>query len=158
MESSSPKVVVSRKDTNLIKELFRFEVPEIENGVVEIKAVAREVGGRTKIAVISNNPSVDGAGTCIGQKGSRIGAVSNELNGERVDVVGWSSDLETYLLNALKPAIIEETIFSTNEKGKMQATLKVKEENLSLAIGKRGQNIRLASKLVRMPLSIEKCE
>ena len=156
--SSSPKVVTSRKSVKLVEALFKLEVPEIEEEVVEIKAIAREAGGRTKVAVFSTNDSVDATGTCIGQKGTRINAVVNDLGGERVDVVAWNDDLKEYVANALKPAEIEEIVVVENSEEGSKVELMVKEENQALAIGKKGQNIRLASKLIKMPINIKTAE
>ncbi len=127
-----------------VKALFKLEVPEIQQGIVEIRAVAREVGGRTKIAVSSRDDSIDPVGACVGLKGSRVQAVVNELGGERIDIVPWSPDPERFARMALAPARVAR-VFSDPETRTIQAI--VDEDQLSLAIGRNGQNVRLASEL-----------
>jgi N utilization substance protein A len=139
-----PRLILSRADPLFVKALFKLEVPEIQQGIVEIRAVAREVGFRTKIAVFSRDDSIDPVGACVGLKGSRVQAVVNELGGERIDIVPWSSDPERFAKLALAPARIAR-VFSDPAAKTIQAV--VDEDQLSLAIGKNGQNVRLASEL-----------
>ena len=139
-----PRLILSRGDPGFVTALFRLEVPEIQQGVVEIRAVAREVGSRTKIAVISRDDSIDPVGACVGLKGSRVQAVVNELGGERIDIVPWSPDPERFARLALAPARVAR-VFSDPETRTIQAI--VDEDQLSLAIGRNGQNVRLASEL-----------
>lgn len=140
-----PRLILSRADPLFVKALFRLEVPEIQQGIVEIRAAAREVGSRTKIAVISRDDSIDPVGACVGMKGSRVQAVVNELGGERIDIVPWSSDPERFSRMALAPARVSR-VFSDPDTGTVQAI--VDEDQLSLAIGRNGQNVRLASELI----------
>lgn len=139
-----PRLILSRADPMFVKALFKLEVPEIQQGIVEIRAVAREVGGRTKIAVSSRDDSIDPVGACVGLKGSRVQAVVNELGGERIDIVPWSPDPERFARLALAPARVAR-VFSDPESRTIQAI--VDEDQLSLAIGRNGQNVRLASEL-----------
>ncbi|HXE57016.1 MAG TPA: transcription termination factor NusA [Gemmatimonadales bacterium] len=139
-----PRLILSRADPLFVKALFKLEVPEIQQGIVEIRAWAREVGSRTKIAVISRDDSIDPVGACVGLKGSRVQAVVNELGGERIDIVPWSPDPERFARLALAPARVAK-VFSDPETKTIQAV--VDEDQLSLAIGRNGQNVRLASEL-----------
>src|SRR6478735_5385840 len=139
-----PRLVLSRADALFVKALFKLEVPEIQQGLVEIRASAREVGSRTKIAVFSRDDSVDPVGACVGLKGSRVQAVVNELGGERIDIVPWSPDPERFAKLALAPAKVAR-VFSDPATKTIQAV--VDEDQLSLAIGRNGQNVRLASEL-----------
>src|ERR671936_817752 len=139
-----PRLILSRADGLFVKALFKLEVPEIQQGIVEIRAVAREVGSRTKIAVFSRDDSIDPVGACVGLKGARVQAVVNELGGERIDIVPWSSDPERFAKMALAPARVARVFSDTNAKT-IQAV--VDEDQLSLAIGRNGQNVRLASEL-----------
>ncbi len=139
-----PRLVLSRADPMFVAALFRLEVPEIAQNVVEIRAIAREVGSRTKVAVISKDDSIDPVGACVGLKGSRVQAVVNELSGERIDIVPWSPDPERFARLSLAPARVAK-VFSDPESKTIQAV--VDEDQLSLAIGKNGQNVRLASEL-----------
>ena len=139
-----PRLILSRADGLFVKALFKLEVPEIQQGIVEIRATAREVGSRTKIAVFSRDDSIDPVGACVGLKGSRVQAVVNELQGERIDIVPWSSDPERFAKLALAPARIAR-VFSEPAAKTIQAV--VDEDQLSLAIGRNGQNVRLASEL-----------
>jgi N utilization substance protein A len=143
------QVIVSRADPNFLVELFKLEVPEIESGVVEIKAVAREAGSRSKIAVVSNQEGVDPIGSCVGQRGIRIANVMNELGEEKIDIIEWSEDPEEFIANALSPAKII-SVELTDETAKVR----VEEDQLSLAIGKDGQNVRLAWKLTDYKIDI----
>jgi transcription termination/antitermination protein NusA len=139
-----PRLIMSRADGLFVKALFKLEVPEIQQGIVEIRAVAREVGSRTKIAVFSRDDSIDPVGACVGLKGSRVQAVVNELGGERIDIVPWSSDPERFAKLALAPSRVAR-VFSDATNKTIQAV--VDEDQLSLAIGRNGQNVRLASEL-----------
>ncbi len=139
-----PDIIVSRADPNLVKGLFSIEVPEIQSGAVEIKGIAREPGSRTKIAVASTQEGVDPVGSMVGQRGVRVQAVSNELQGEKMDIILWNDSKERFIINALSPAQVAD--ITLNEKEKI-ATVEVAEDQLSLAIGKDGQNVRLASRL-----------
>jgi N utilization substance protein A len=146
-----PQLVLSRTSPEFIKELFRLEVPEVEEGIVEIKAAARDPGMRAKIAVKSNDPRVDPQGTCIGVRGTRVTAVTNELNGERVDIVLWSSDLPQFVINALSPAEVTSIVVD-EEKHAMDVV--VEPEQVEVAIGRYGQNVRLASELTGWDINI----
>jgi N utilization substance protein A len=139
-----PRLILSRGDPLFVKALFKLEVPEMQQGVVEVRAVAREVGSLTKIAVISRDDSIDPVGACVGLKGSRVQAVVNELGGERIDIVPWSPDPERFARLALAPSRVAR-VFSDPESRTVQAI--VDEDQLSLAIGRNGQNVRLASEL-----------
>jgi len=147
-----PQVVVSRTHPGLVKRLFELEVPEIYDGVVEIKSIAREAGTRTKIAVSSNDPEVDPIGACIGPKGSRVGAVVEELRGEKVDIITWSEDPEKFVAAALAPA---EVYTSTLLEDGRSCRAVVPDNQLSLAIGKEGKNARLAAKLTGYKIDIK---
>jgi transcription termination/antitermination protein NusA len=139
-----PRLVLSRADPLFVAALFKLEVPEMMQGTVEVRAIAREVGSRTKVAVISKDDAIDPVGACVGLKGSRVQAVVNELSGERIDIVPWSPDPERFARLALAPARVAK-VFSDPESKTIQAV--VDEDQLSLAIGKNGQNVRLASEL-----------
>jgi N utilization substance protein A len=139
-----PRLILSRSDPLFVQALFKLEVPEIQQGIVEIRAAAREVGSRTKIAVFSRDDSIDPVGACVGLKGSRVQAVVNELNNERIDIVPWSPDPERFAKLALAPARVAR-VFSDPATKTIQAV--VDEDQLSLAIGRNGQNVRLASEL-----------
>ena len=139
-----PRLILSRADPLFVKALFKLEVPEIQQNIVEIRATAREVGSRTKIAVFSRDDSIDPVGACVGLKGSRVQTVVNELGGERIDIVPWSSDPERFAKLALAPAKVAR-VFSDSVSKTIQAV--VDEDQLSLAIGRNGQNVRLASEL-----------
>ena len=140
-----PRLILSRADPLFVEALFQLEVPEIYQGIVEIKERAREVGGRTKIAVWSRDESIDPVGACVGLKGSRVQAVVSELGGERIDIVPWSSDTETFARRALAPARVSRVI---PDPARQVITAIVDEDQLSLAIGRNGQNVRLASQLI----------
>lgn len=146
-----PEVVLSRTHPNFVRRLFEMEVPEIEEGVVEIKTIAREPGYRTKIAVWSTEEKVDSVGACVGLRGNRVKSVVRELNGEKIDVIRWDSDPEAYISNALSPAKLKQVII--NEE-KSEAEVIVDEDQLSLAIGKKGQNVRLSSRLTGWRIDI----
>ena len=140
-----PRLILSRADPLFVAALFHLEVPEIYQGIVEIRESAREVGGRTKIAVYSRDDSIDPVGACVGLKGSRVQAVVSELGGERIDIVPWHPDTETFARRALAPARVSK-VLSSNERQVITAI--VDEDQLSLAIGRNGQNVRLASQLI----------
>src|SRR6202163_631380 len=146
-----PRLILSRGDPLFVRALFRLEVPEIQQNIVDIRASAREVGSRTKIAVFSRDDSVDPVGACVGLKGSRVQAVVNELGGERIDIVPWSSDPERFAKLALAPARVAR-VFSDPATKTIQAI--VDEDQLSLAIGRNGQNVRLASELTEWKIDL----
>jgi transcription termination/antitermination protein NusA len=146
-----PRLILSRGDPLFVKALFKLEVPEIQQQIVEIRAWAREVGSRTKIAVISRDDAIDPVGACVGLKGSRVQAVVNELGGERIDIVPWSPDPERFAKLALAPARVAK-VFSDPESKTIQAI--VDEDQLSLAIGRNGQNVRLASELTAWKIDL----
>ena len=150
--SKGPQIVVSRTHPGLIKRLFELEVPEIANGIVEIKAAAREPGHRTKIAVWSNDPNVDPVGACVGARGARVRMVTTELRGEKVDIVPYSEEPREFVMRALQPAKVKEVILD-EESG--TATVIVNDYQLSLAIGKEGQNARLAARLTGWRIDIK---
>ncbi len=150
-EQKGPQITLSRTHPNLIKKLFELEVPEIYEGIVEIKSIAREPGERTKIAVWSKDEKVDCVGACVGMRGSRVKNIVSELQGEKIDIIRWSDDIREYITAALSPAKVSEIKL---EKEKQRAEVIVAEDQLSLAIGKRGQNVRLASKLVGWEMDI----
>jgi N utilization substance protein A len=147
-----PQIIVSRTHPGLIKRLFELEVPEILDGVVEIKAVAREPGHRTKIAVVSNDRNVDPVGACVGAKGSRVRMVMNELRGEKIDIIKWTDNLQEFVANALSPAKVKEV--RLQEDGQTALVI-VPDYQLSLAIGKEGQNARLAARLTGLRVDIK---
>lgn len=144
-------IYLSRSHPRFLTKLFEMEVPEIAAGTVEIKNVAREAGSRSKIAVLSNKEEIDPVGSCVGQKGVRVGTVISELGGEKIDIVEWADEEERFIINALSPAKVIEVDIKT--KGK-EAVVTVDEDQVSLAIGKRGQNVRLAAKLTGWKLDI----
>jgi transcription termination/antitermination protein NusA len=150
--TKGPQVVVSRTHPGLLRKLFEMEVPEIEEGIVEIKEVAREPGHRSKIAVASREPAVDPVGACVGPKGSRVRMVVNELRGEKIDVVPWSADPAQFVANALQPAKVKEVI---TDPSTQTAMVVVPDYQLSLAIGKEGQNARLAARLTGWRIDIK---
>lgn len=150
--AKGPILTVSRSHPDLVKRLFELEVPEIENGVVEIVSISREAGSRTKIAVLSNDPSVDPVGACVGQRGIRVQNIIHEINNEKIDVIRYSDDIETYLTNALSPAKVLKII---PNKAERTALAVVDDYQLSLAIGKEGQNVRLAAKLTGWKIDIK---
>ncbi|GAA6209755.1 transcription termination factor NusA [Cognatishimia sp. WU-CL00825] len=150
-EARGPQIFLSRTAPEFMAELFKMEVPEIYDGVIEIKAVARDPGSRAKIAVISFDGSIDPVGACVGMRGSRVQAVVNELQGEKIDIIPWNEDQPTFLVNALQPAEVTKVVLD-EEAGKIEVV--VPEEQLSLAIGRRGQNVRLASQLTGLDIDI----
>jgi transcription termination/antitermination protein NusA len=150
-EPRGPQVFLSRTDPQFMAELFKMEVPEIYDGIIEIKAVARDPGSRAKIAVISYDNSIDPVGACVGMRGSRVQAVVNELQGEKIDIIPWNQDQATFLVNALQPAEVSKVVID-DDAGKIEVV--VPDEQLSLAIGRRGQNVRLASQLTGLDIDI----
>lgn len=149
--SHGPQVVLTRSDVAFIKKLFEIEVPEIMDGIVEIRSIAREPGERTKLAVWSKDEKVDAVGACVGMRGSRVKDIVNELKGERVDIVRWSDDIKEYVKAALSPAEpLEVTIDKTNKR----IAVTVADDQLSIGIGKHGQNVRLASRLIGWEIDI----
>ena len=153
-EGSRVKIFVSRTHPDLVRSLFQLEVPEVSDGIIEVRRVVREPGYRTKMAVVSSDPKIDCIGACVGVRGSRIKAVIDELRGERIDIIRWSDSLEQLIMNGLKPAVIHlDNIFPDVENHR--AIVIVDEDQQSLAIGKRGQNVRLASKLCGWDIEIK---
>ncbi|MEQ9039821.1 MAG: transcription termination factor NusA [Silicimonas sp.] len=150
-EVRGPQIFLSRTAPEFMAELFKMEVPEIYDGIIEIKAVARDPGSRAKIAVISYDSSIDPVGACVGMRGSRVQAVVNELQGEKIDIIPWNEDAPTFLVNALQPAEVSKVVLD-EDAGKIEVV--VPEEQLSLAIGRRGQNVRLASQLTGLDIDI----
>jgi N utilization substance protein A len=150
-EARGPQIFLSRTAPEFMSELFKMEVPEIYDGIIEIKAVARDPGSRAKIAVISYDTSIDPVGACVGMRGSRVQAVVNELQGEKIDIIPWNQDQATFLVNALQPAEVSKVVID-EEAGKIEVV--VPDEQLSLAIGRRGQNVRLASQLTGLDIDI----
>jgi transcription termination/antitermination protein NusA len=144
MTNKGPEIVLSRTHPEIVRELFATEVPEIAAGSVEIKGIAREAGSRSKIAVVATEENIDPVGSCVGQKGSRVQTVINELGGEKIDIIEWDEDIKTFIANSLSPAEIDK--IETDEESNT-ASVMVHDDQLSLAIGKSGQNARLAAKL-----------
>ena len=150
-ETRGPQIFLSRTDPMFMSELFKMEVPEIYEGIIEIKSVARDPGSRAKIAVFTTDNTIDPVGACVGMRGSRVQAVVNELQGEKIDIIPWNEDQPTFLVNALQPAEVSKVVLD-EEAGKIEVV--VPEEQLSLAIGRRGQNVRLASQLTNLDIDI----
>jgi len=150
-EPRGPQIFLSRTAPEFMAELFKMEVPEIYDGIIEIKAVARDPGSRAKIAVVSYDNSIDPVGACVGMRGSRVQAVVNELQGEKIDIIPWSEDMPTFLVNALQPAEVTKVVLDEEAE---RIEVVVPEEQLSLAIGRRGQNVRLASQLTGLDIDI----
>ncbi|MFC6254549.1 transcription termination factor NusA [Secundilactobacillus hailunensis] len=151
--AKGPQVFVSRTDSGLLKRLFEEEIPEIYDGTVEIMSIAREAGDRAKVAVRSNNPDVDPVGTSVGPRGQRVQAIVSELDGENMDIVEWTDDEAKFIANALNPAEVIDVVFDENNE--RACTVIVPDYQLSLAIGKRGQNARLAAKLTGYKIDIK---
>ena len=147
-----PQIILSRTHTDLVRRLFELEVPEIDEGIVEIKAISREPGDRTKVAVHSKEEKVDCVGACVGMRGSRVKEIVKELHGEKIDIVRYSEDVREYITAALSPAKVMD-ITMEQEAGKVLVT--VEDDQLSLAIGKKGQNVRLAAKLTGWDINIK---
>jgi N utilization substance protein A len=150
-EPRGPQIFLSRTHPQFMAKLFAQEVPEIYDGIVEVKAVARDPGSRAKIAVISRDSSVDPVGACVGMRGSRVQAVVNELQGEKIDIIPWSQDIATFVVNALAPAEVAKVVL---DEDKERIEVVVPDAQLSLAIGRRGQNVRLASQLTGWDIDI----
>ncbi len=150
-EARGPQIFLSRTAPEFMAELFKMEVPEIYDGIIDIKAVARDPGSRAKIAVISYDNSIDPVGACVGMRGSRVQAVVNELQGEKIDIIPWNEDQPTFLVNALQPAEVSKVVLDEEAE---RIEVVVPEDQLSLAIGRRGQNVRLASQLTALDIDI----
>jgi len=150
-ELKGPQIILSRSHPNFVKKLFELEVPEIYEGIVEMKSIARQPGERTKISVSSKNEKVDAVGACVGMRGNRVRNIVNELQGEKIDIVRYSEDTREYIKAALSPAEISEIKL---DKDKQKAEVIVADDQLSLSIGRHGQNVRLASKLIGLELDI----
>lgn len=150
-ESKGPQIILSRTHPNLVKKLFELEVPEIYEGIVEMKSISRQPGERTKIAVWSKNEKVDSVGACVGMRGNRVRNIVNELQGEKIDIVRYNEDIKEYIKNALSPAQVSEIRL---DKDRQRAGVIVENDQLSLAIGKHGQNVRLACRLIGWELDI----
>ncbi|MCL4186134.1 MAG: transcription termination/antitermination protein NusA [Rhodobacteraceae bacterium] len=150
-EARGPQIFLSRTATEFMAALFKMEVPEIYDGIIEIKAVARDPGSRAKIAVISYDSSIDPVGACVGMRGSRVQAVVGELQGEKIDIIPWNEDQATFLVNALQPAEVSKVVID-EDAGRIEVV--VPDDQLSLAIGRRGQNVRLASQLTGLDIDI----
>ena len=152
-----PQVIVSHAHPEIVRELFELEVPEIEDGIVEIKSISREAGYRTKIAVWSNDPEVDSVGACIGPRGSRIQTIVGELKNEKIDIVRWSPDPVEYIVNAISPArvVSVDIITDAEDEERKDALVVVPDDQLSLAIGREGQNVRLAHRLTGWKIDIK---
>ncbi|MBI3318691.1 MAG: transcription termination/antitermination protein NusA [Candidatus Omnitrophica bacterium] len=149
--AKGPQVVLSRTHPHLVRELFKLEVPEIAQGIVEIKSISREAGDRTKIAVASKDEKVDCVGACVGMRGTRVKDIVRELHGEKIDIIRWEPKLEAYVSSALAPAKVAEIHLSSDKK---RVEVIVEDDQLSLAIGKKGQNVRLAAKLTNLDIDI----
>ena len=147
-----PRLILSRAHVSFVMRLFESEVPEIAENIVEIKAISRDPGGRTKIAVASNDSDVDAVGACVGMRGSRVQSIIQELRGEKVDIVPWSEDPARYVCNALSPAVVNKVVIDENSRS-MEVI--VDDDQLSLAIGRKGQNVRLASQLTEWKIDIK---
>ncbi|WP_309662710.1 transcription termination factor NusA [Sphingomonas sp.] len=150
-EARGPQIFLSRAHPDFMKKLFAQEVPEIYDGIIEIKAAARDPGSRAKIGVISHDSSIDPVGACVGMKGSRVQAVVQELQGEKIDIIPWSEDLATFVVNGLQPATVSRVVIDEEEA---RIEVVVPDDQLSLAIGRRGQNVRLASQLTNSQIDI----
>lgn len=152
MTPKGPQIVLSRTHPGVLAKLFEAEVPEIAEGIVEIKAVVREPGSRAKIAVYSHDSDVDPVGACVGMRGSRVQNVVSELRGEKIDIIPWSEDAARFACNALQPAVVSK-VYIDDENRSMEII--VADDQLSLAIGKKGQNVRLAAKLTGWRIDIK---
>ena len=150
-EMRGPQIFLSRTAPEFMAELFKMEVPEIYEGIIEIKSVSRDPGSRAKISVFTNDGSIDPVGACVGMRGSRVQAVVNELQGEKIDIIPWNDDQPTFLVNALQPAEVTKVVLD-EEAGKIEVV--VPDDQLSLAIGRRGQNVRLAAMLTGLRINI----
>ena len=143
---------LTRTNTNFVKKLFELEVPEIASGDVEIKSIVREAGYRTKVAVWSSNPDLDAVGACVGNKGMRVNAIVNELNGEKIDIIPWSENIAEFIASALSPATVLHVDVNLNEHTSLAI---VPDDKLSLAIGRSGQNVRLAARLTSWKIDVK---
>ena len=150
--TKGPQIYLSRSHPGLVKKLFELEVPEIQEGIVEIKGISREAGSRTKIAVYAEDPNVDPVGACVGARGSRVQGVVDELFGEKIDIIPYSDEPVNYISNVLSPAKVEGVLLSEEEKSSLVI---VPDYQLSLAIGKEGQNVRLAARLSGWKIDIK---
>jgi N utilization substance protein A len=150
-EQRGPQIFLSRTHPQFMAKLFAQEVPEIYDGIIEVKAVARDPGSRAKIAVISRDSSIDPVGACVGMRGSRVQAVVGELQGEKIDIIPWSPDVATFIVNALQPAEVSKVVLDEDAE---RIEVVVPDDQLSLAIGRRGQNVRLASQLTGWDIDI----
>ena len=150
--NKAPQVLISRTHPGLVKRLFELEVPEIQTGVVQIKSIAREAGQRTKVAVVSFDPNVDAVGACVGPKGIRVERIVNEIHNEKIDIIEWDPDIAVYIAKSLSPARVLMVYINEDEKA---AKVVVPDNQLSLAIGKEGQNARLAAKLTGWKIDIK---
>ena len=150
-EARGPQIFLSRTHPQFMAKLFTQEVPEIYDGIIEVKAVARDPGSRAKIAVISRDSSIDPVGACVGMRGSRVQAVVGELQGEKIDIIPWSDDPATFIVNALQPAEVVKVVLDEDAE---RIEVVVPDDQLSLAIGRRGQNVRLASQLTGWDIDI----
>ena len=154
-DNKGPQVLLSRSHPGLVRGLFELEIPEIADGTVEIKGIAREAGSRTKIAVYSKDPNVDPVGACVGNRGARVQNIADELFGEKIDIIVWDEDPAVFISNVLRPAIVEGVYINEDEKS---ATAVVPEQQLSLAIGREGQNVRLAARVSNWKIDIKSNE
>jgi N utilization substance protein A len=155
MTNRGPEIVLSRSDRGMVREIFRQEIPEVASGVIEIKGIARDPGFRSKVAVATTDASIDPIGSCIGQRGSRINTIIEELGGEKIDVIQHSDDVVQYITHALSPAKVVSVALNDAEK---VATVSVSPEQFSIAIGRSGQNVRLASELVGWKINVQEPE
>lgn len=151
---NGPQVFFSRSHPGLVRELFKLEIPEIADGTVEIKGIAREAGSRTKIAVYSHDPDVDPVGACVGNRGARVQAIVDELNGEKIDIIVWDEEPAVLISNVLRPAVVESVYVEEDEQEKMAIAV-VPDQQLSLAIGREGQNVRLAARVSGWKIDIK---
>ena len=147
-----PRIILSRASADFVRRLFELEVPEITEGIVEIKAISREAGERTKIAVVSKDSKIDPVGACVGMRGTRVKDIVRELQGEKIDIIKWSDDIKEYVRAAMSPAEIQDVKV---DKAAKKVELGVKDDQLSIAIGKHGQNVRLASRLVGWEIDVK---
>ncbi|TIT08645.1 MAG: transcription termination factor NusA, partial [Mesorhizobium sp.] len=150
-EQRGPQIFLSRTHPQFMAKLFTMEVPEIYDGIIEIKSVARDPGSRAKIAVISRDSSIDPVGACVGMRGSRVQAVVGELQGEKIDIIPWSPSAASFIVNALQPAEVAKVVLDEDAE---RIEVVVPDDQLSLAIGRRGQNVRLASQLTGWDIDI----
>ena len=151
-DNKGPQVLLSRSHPGLVRGLFELEIPEIADGTVEIKGIAREAGSRTKIAVYSTDENVDPVGACVGNRGARVQNITDELFGEKIDIIVWDEDPAVFISNVLRPAIVEGVYINEDEKS---AIAVVPEQQLSLAIGREGQNVRLAARVSNWKIDIK---